>query len=114
MLEEEDDEARWSRARHGASTACSPQQVHTPAGLGARWQFVQRGEEASERRKKKMPCLLRSPIYRGGVVTGALNAVMTHAGRIACGKITLWPRVCACRQSTGMGHRIIYSSTHGI
>ena len=32
----EDGEVRWSRARRGASLARSPQQDHTPVGLGRR------------------------------------------------------------------------------
>ena len=54
------------------------------------------------------------------MVTGAIKAVIPHACRIACGAVTLWPHMCACRRGIGMGHRIaggagiLYSGVRGI
>ena len=74
--------------------------------------------EAGERKKKEQP--LGSPFYRCGVVTDALDAVITRVGRIARGQVPLWPHVHACRSNTWKGHmiardaRILCSGVRGI
>ena len=94
--------------RRGFERGCAPVMARRARRRGD-------GREEEEAQSSPAPLFIE-----GGVVTGVIKAVNAHASRIACGKITLWPHVCACRQSTGMGHRIargagiVCSSTRGI
>ena len=64
------------------------------AGSLRRLRRVRGCERTGERKKKTCP--LRSPIYRPGVVTGALTRLFRRDSRIACTRITLWPSVWVC------------------